>query len=252
MGILPRDEAQVLIEKTRRMTQAQASYIRDLIESRIPADDEQALAYWRQRWNQITCNVARPGQPRETSVSAMIEDLKVLPTQELLRRRAEEEDARRRAAEQQARRHTSEREDGYYRNPETGELWRVSHSKTGLHEVILSKYSTTGGPRRLLTSTDQVVKGSWKRLNAWDTRRTVRSIDPAWKIDPKTLAQDYAYGFCPLHHGPLTDAVSVVLGYGPDCAEKEGLPWGEEAMHAVLDARKAALKTDPSQPMGSE
>lgn len=127
-------------------------------------------------------------------------------------------------------------EVGLYRNPATGELYRITKPSW---ELIVAKYTQTGGPRRLLSDGETVVKGSFKRLNSWDSRRALKTIDKAWKIDPKDLARDYAYGFCPLHFGPLTDAVSVTLGYGPDCAKREGLPWGEDEMNRVIAARKA-------------
>lgn len=208
------DEVEHRIQSTRRMSPKQAQFIVDLINARYEEDDEDGRRPWRERWSLIT---------NHSQVSAMIEDLRATPTLDQLRRQAREQ---------------RPSEDGYYRNPETGELFRISHSVKD-RNLIISRYSLTGGPRRLVADTDEIVKGSWKRLGMWASRQIISSLKADWLIDPTTLAQDFAYAFCPLHHGPLTDGVSVILGYGPDCAEKHGLPWSEEAAQAVLAARQS-------------
>lgn len=132
-------------------------------------------------------------------------------------------------------------EEGYYRNPATGELTRLTKPPRSW-EFNVYQFSEKGGPRRLLVSADQIVKGKWTKLTAFAARSTLRSLDKDWKVDPETLAQEYAYGFCPIHHGPLQDAVSVILGYGPDCAEANGLPWSLEAAEAKLAANRATAE----------
>lgn len=130
--------------------------------------------------------------------------------------------------------------EGLYRNPETGELYRLK--KSGW-DLIVSKYSKTGGPRRLAADLSKIEKGKWDRWTAFQSRIALSvkgEIKAAWAIDAKDLAVEYAYGFCPLHYGPLSDAVSVILGYGPDCAEKHGLPWGEEVAQAKLSEMRRA------------
>lgn len=125
-------------------------------------------------------------------------------------------------------------QEGLYRNPETGELYRLK--KSGW-DMIVSKYSKTGGPRRLAADLTKIEKGKWTRYTAFQSRIALAvkgEIKQSWMIDAKDLAVEYAYGFCPLHYGPLSDAVSVILGYGPDCAEKHGLPWGEEVAQRKL------------------
>lgn len=49
--------------------------------------------------------------------------------------------------------------------------------------------------------------------------------------DPLETARRYAqqYGYCIFCGKELTDDRSRKAGYGPDCAEHFGLPWGEEA-----------------------
>jgi len=124
-------------------------------------------------------------------------------------------------------------QEGLYRNPVTGELYRLK--KSGW-DLIVSKYSLTGGPRRLAADLSKIEKGKWKRYTAFQSRIALSKgeIRKSWAIDAKELAVEYAYGFCPLHYGPLSDAVSVILGYGPDCAKQHGLPWGEEYAQAKL------------------
>lgn len=124
-------------------------------------------------------------------------------------------------------------QEGLYRDPTTGELYRLK--KSGW-DLIVSKYSKTGGPRRLAADLSKIEKGKWKRYNAFQSRMILMrgEVRKSWAIDPATLALEYAYGFCPLHFGPLTDGVSVILGYGKDCARNHGLPWGEEYAQVKL------------------
>lgn len=223
MPILNEADAQLRIERTRKMTGNQASYIRDLLVARVAADDEEQLAYWRRRWENINGH---------RQISAMIEDLQKLPT--LAAREAEA----RRTAEYAARQGAAT-EEGFYRNPATGELWRITKQNWSL---ILWKYSETGGPRRLAGDGTKIVKGRFVKRTGFQSRLalTKGEVQAAWKIDAQTLATEYAYGFCPLHNGPLTDGVSVTLGYGKKCAEREGLPWGEEYAKAKLAELQAA------------
>jgi|SRR5580765_1322059 len=195
--------------KYKYLTDGQATYITDLVERRYAVDAPEREEL-RKQFRAIRTNA---------DVSAMIEQLKAVPVP---------------VRSTRVERPT---EDGYYRNPETGEVWRISHGTRG--DMIVSKYSLTGGPRRLLADESEIVKGKWTRLAKHASRSALSVLRKDWLIDPKTLAQDFAYGFCPLHHGPLQDAVSVALGYGPDCAEKHGLPWGEEVAKRVIAARKA-------------
>lgn len=139
--------------------------------------------------------------------------------------------------------HAPATQEGLYRNPETGELYRLK--KSGW-DLIVSKYSKTGGPRRLAADLSKIEKGKWTRYTAFQSRMALKvknEIKAGWAIDASTLAIEYAYGFCPLHFGPLSDAVSVILGYGPDCAKQNGLPWGEEYAQAKLAEMRAAQQT---------
>jgi hypothetical protein len=200
--------------KYRYMTNGQADYIANLVEARFtPEDPRRELL--RHQFQAIRTNA---------DVSAMIEMLKEIPT--LAQWERQQADAARPT------------EEGMYRNPATGELYRLRRDRNG--ELIVSKYSETGGPRRLTADLTKVVKGKWKRWAAFKSRIALSrgEIKKSWLIDAKELATDYAYAFCPFHYGPLTDAVSVILGYGKDCAEKHGLPWSEAHAQQVLAARQ--------------
>jgi hypothetical protein len=220
------EERQRRIQAAERVTVNQARYLADLVDARYERDDEVGRGYWRERW-------ARLGSTPDDTVSKMIDELKGIET---LSARADRETAEAREALKAA----VPSEAGYYRNPDTGELWRITLTSSG---PKVWKYSVTGGPRRLLADASAIVKGKWNGYSAYQSRRALHvthSIKRSWKIDTETLAIEYAYNFCPFHNGPLTDGVSVILGYGKDCAAKHGLPWGEEAAQAVLAARRAS------------
>lgn len=199
--------------KYRYLTDAQADYITNLVEARFSPDDP-GRALLRNQFSAIRTHA---------DVTEMIEMLKKLPT----------------LAQQERDRAADEVPDaeGFYRNPETGELWRL---RTKKWDLAVSKYSETGGPRRLVADDSKIVKGKWRNYSGFASRMMLNrgEVKKSWKIDEATLATEYAYGFCPLHGGPLTDAVSVILGYGPDCAKKYGKPWGEEYAQQVLAARQ--------------
>jgi hypothetical protein len=225
------EERQERIEKAKRVTVNQARY---LVDARYERDDEEGRRPWRERWDAI-------GKHEDTTasqdVTAMINELKEIETISARADRLANE-------AKEAAKTEVPTEEGFYRNPETGELYRIKRSGW---DLIISKYSETGGPRRLLADGSKLVKGTWKRYNAFQSRLALSwmsndgpKIKKSWKIDIETLAVEYAYNFCPFHNGPLTDGVSVILGYGEQCAAKHGLPWGEEAAQAVLAARRAS------------
>lgn len=230
------EQVERVLRSHRWMSYPQAKLIRDMVEERFAVEDEAGRAPFREAWPRIT------DRAQFENVLRALRALPTLAQREVEQLRQQEAEARAaraqaHAAEQAARREKQPTEEGLYRNPETGELYRLRRDKHG--ELIVSKYSATGGPRRLLTDTQQLTKGSWKRYTVFQSRMAFVKgvIDKAWLIDAKDLAAEYAYGFCPLHFGPLTDGVSVILGYGPDCAEKHGLPWSEAYAQQVLAER---------------
>lgn len=202
------------------LSEAQVKLLTDMINERFEQGDDEGREPYRKAWHQINT--------REDFDRVLIQ-LRATPT---LRQRSFT--ARPRP--------TLVSEPGYYRNPEDGTLWRiVEHTETpkwGPAKKVfkVARYSKTGGPRRLDVR-GNLVKGKWEQLRKFDgitARRDVIKAD--WKISEEGLLE-FAYGFCPLHGGPLSDGVSVALGYGPKCAERNSLPHSEAAAREVLLAQ---------------
>jgi len=73
-----------------------------------------------------------------------------------------------------------------------------------------------------------IASGSFfPRTEATDTVRTMLSI---MDQDPATVAAQYGLktGRCCFCGLELTNQASLLVGYGPICAEKFGLPWGQK------------------------
>lgn len=122
--------------------------------------------------------------------------------------------------------------EGYYRNPETGELWRAKLSSDKF-TLLLSKYSIAARTVRRLTEDGELVqakRGTWTRYNGWDSRQLINrlAVRPEWKAEPEELTR-YQYNFCAYCGLSLVDGESVRRNYGPKCAKNNGLPWGPNA-----------------------
>jgi hypothetical protein len=188
----------------RYLTPGQVEFFTKLVNERFAPEDDAGRAPYRAAWRAIST---------KGEFDAVVADLK----------------SKRPLSWGQATRAASITEPGYYRNPADGTLYRLVERKEGLR---VAEYSKTGGPRRLDVR-GNLVKGHWIEKGKWDSAKLRRAISPEWLITEDGLLE-FAYGFCPFHGGPLTDGVSVALGYGKVCADKHGLPWGEEAARAVL------------------
>jgi|SRR5215472_105827 len=75
------------------------------------------------------------------------------------------------------------------------------------------------------------TQGAWQPSRKLDTR-TVQAVEAAlaaFNADPAKAAAEYGHmvGSCCFCSRELTDERSVHVGYGPICAERWGLPWGE-------------------------
>ncbi len=221
-----------LQDSYRYLTRNQAQFLATLVEERFASDDDEGRAPWRARFSAIR---------NRNDIDSFIADIKLVKTIAQREREAQAAERQARLREAAAQRPT---EPGYYRNPETGDLFRITKPNARSWDVNVHTFSEKAGPRRLITSTDQIKRGKWSKLNKWDSRRALSTISKDWAISVQDLAQDFAYGFCPLHHGPLVDGVSVVLGYGPDCAKEHGLPWSQEAADAKLAANRAAAERE--------
>lgn len=73
------------------------------------------------------------------------------------------------------------------------------------------------------------VDTSGNFIPAWANSPAVSSLLLRLSADPAGVASEYGRltGHCCFCSLPLTDARSTAVGYGPICAGKFGLPWGE-------------------------
>jgi hypothetical protein len=122
-------------------------------------------------------------------------------------------------------------EEGLYRDPETGKLYRLSIPKGRSWDAIISEYSEVSRARRLLTTGETVKKGTWRRGNAFQSRQLLRPRADRWYLKAEWLMsdsekQDYITGMCNFCYRSLVDARSVTHNYGQECAKKHDLPWG--------------------------
>lgn len=115
-------------------------------------------------------------------------------------------------------------EEGLYRNPETGELYRL---KKQSWDLIVSKYEHTDRDVLRMTESGEVVKkGKWKRMNAFQSRMFLPKMRASWLMSDEDKIK-YRYAICLFCTRGLEDARSVYHNYGPVCAERNGLPWGD-------------------------
>lgn len=186
-------------------SEAQVKFVRELFAERVPTNHPNREQWWN---NIRACS-------SNASLQTVVSQLKQMPVV--------------RPVYVAPARPQVLTEEGYYRNPEDGTLYHLRRVSDGLRFRV---YSKKGGPRRLSVE-GNLVKGKWVAKGGWDSRRLQRTVKPEWKIDQDGLVE-FAYGFCPYHFGPLSDGVSVALGYGPVCAASNGLEWSEEAARKVL------------------
>jgi hypothetical protein len=205
----------------RFLTENQINLFTAMVEERFAADDDAGRAPYRKAWFTIAS--------RE-DFDRVLTSLKATPT--LAKRRSEDD----RNAEQdarEARKALVPTEEGLYRNPETGELYRLRQQGW---DMIVSKYSKTA-TRRRLTTDGKIEKGTWKRYNAFQSRQALSAYRAEPQVQKSWLMSDqdkieYQYGMCGFCYRGLEDAVSVAMNYGPVCAKKFHLPWSEEAARA--------------------
>jgi hypothetical protein len=175
-------------------TEAQVKFVRDLLEQHVSeADRPNWLQHIRR---EITSN---------DRLSALIGTLKSLPY---------------------LPEYAPPTEEGLYRNPQTGELYRIT--RLNGWTLIVSKYSKVATSALRLTEAGEVVKvekGTWKKLNQWAPRQMLTKMRANWKMTKEDMIR-YQYGICLFCYRGLKDARSVKHNYGPECAKREGLPWG--------------------------
>jgi hypothetical protein len=122
-------------------------------------------------------------------------------------------------------------EDGMYRNPQTGEIFKVQFNKAqgdGRRLYAKRLVMTVGdredvGTARTVTEIPLAEGNDWF---VWDTQfkyaeGAMRFIDASWKMTiDEAKAFGALYGTCCVCGRTLTDEKSIAAGIGPVCAEK--------------------------------
>jgi len=131
-------------------------------------------------------------------------------------------------------------EEGLYRDPADGTLYRISipakRNSWGSPSPRLSVYSNKAVYRRLTPEGRMVKKGKWNQLKSFD-RDALLSFN--WRerkgmvpVGKKVLASwllndeektEWAVGICLMCYKGLVDAVSVYNSIGPVCARNWGV-----------------------------
>lgn len=129
-------------------------------------------------------------------------------------------------------------EDGLYRNPEDGTLYRLSTAEKrnswGHPQTYVSVFSVKATQRRL-TVRGERVKGKWNRLTAHESRLMLTytrwgpgqvKVLADWYMSDQDK-MEFQYGICLFCYRGLEDERSVRHNYGPVCAKRFGLPWND-------------------------
>jgi hypothetical protein len=185
------------------MTPKQAKWMFDLINSRIGTGP--ALQGWKGRYFAIA---------GRSDFEHAIETLKAFPV-----------------LSGDAHRPAAATEEGLYRNPADGILYRLR--KVNGWETSVSIYSEKSVARRIIDATgEEVKKGTWRKLSAWNSRQILSNrtsgttILAEWQMTDADKIE-YRTGICNFCYRGLIDARSVKHNYGPKCAADHNLPWGE-------------------------
>lgn len=118
------------------------------------------------------------------------------------------------AGETPARRNAPEVEaDGMYRNPETGDIFKVQiahHGSGKLYAKILVKLDEP-----------EIKRGKEAHYEFVMARGAIMAIKPEWRLTREDAAEfGHLYGCCMRCGAVLTDEASIERGIGPDCAKK--------------------------------
>lgn len=193
------------------MSQKQAKWLFDLINTRIGDADPELFQTWRARYFSIS---------NRAQFEAAIGELRPMPV--LTAKVPETASA-----------------EGLYLDPATLKLYRLKAGQYG--ELFVSVYSQTAARRIDAATGQEVKKGTWKRLPALTSRIMLLSTDRVRRDgEPKNrtriLAEwlmtdqekiEYLTGICNFCFRGLEDARSVRHNYGPVCAQRMNLPWGD-------------------------
>ncbi len=139
-------------------------------------------------------------------------------------------------------------EPGLYRDPSDGTLYKLGKASSPWATPSLSVYSLKATVRRLTPEGQMVRKGTWKRLDAYQTRQML-AVSPRVQ-GPRLLAawlmteedkNTWAVGFCLFCSKPLIDAISVFNSIGPKCATDRGIERAVPPEHLVRQIEQTVL-----------
>jgi hypothetical protein len=98
------------------------------------------------------------------------------------------------------------------------------------------------------------IDGTWQPSPRGEEPPTLYTALTCLAADPARTAAAHGQrtGACSFCSRPLEDARSVAVGYGPICATKWGLPWGEETLPALpknrVGTKANPIKVDKAEP----
>lgn len=118
-----------------------------------------------------------------------------------------------------------ELEDGMYRRPSDGEIFKVYHTKNG-HQVA----------KRLFKS--EIGESTYEFV--YEGKRPLRSLTAEMRMTlEEARAFGAIYGVCCCCSRTLTDELSIYLGIGPVCGKRE---FGETFKFQLAEAKKKMKK----------
>lgn len=118
----------------------------------------------------------------------------------------------------------AELEDGIYRRPSDGEIFKVYHTQKG-HQVA----------KRLVVLSDSVDEAKTAEFQ-YEGKRPLKTITSDMRMTLEEARKYGAvYGVCCCCSRTLTDELSIYLGIGPVCGQRE---FGETFKFQLAEARK--------------
>lgn len=175
------------------ITDGQARFMRNLVEQKLAPGSDLAVAIL-DKMDSLT----------KIEAKRHLDDLQKLPNYV----------APAAAGEAPARRNTPEVEaDGMYRNPETGDIYKVQiahHGSGKLYAKILVKLDEP-----------EIKRGKEAHYEFVMARGAIMTLKPEWRLTREDAAEfGHLYGCCIRCGAVLTDEASIERGIGPDCAKK--------------------------------
>lgn len=117
------------------------------------------------------------------------------------------------AGERAARKGPEVEADGMYRDPATGDIYKVQvavHGSGKLYAKVLVKLDEP-----------EIKRGKETHYEFVMARGAIMNIKPEWRLTAEDAAEfGHLYGCCIRCGAVLTDEASIERGIGPDCAKK--------------------------------